>query len=151
MSRYSVVEKLEALEIACRINNISDDYKLELTNNIIRCMGFTIGKQEKNGKIKEKFIDGRLANFIPFKQLVSILGFQLGEEAFIELSKKAAISCKSTIIEEDGKLYIKDEKGCRTCYNDGYGYDIDIACNLYKKFNIKSEPLHFCDICPSNK
>lgn len=151
MPSYSVKEKLEALEIACRINNISDDRKLELTNNIIRSMGFTIGKSNTSTvRTSKKFIDERLGEYAPFESISLMLGFQLDEKSFIELSKRAAESLGFTVVNKEDKIYLKSRKtGLEHCYKNNFGYDKDIAFDLYDKFDIKSESL-FGDICDDN-
>lgn len=151
MPSYSVKEKLEALEIACRINNISDDYKLELTNKIISSMGFEI-KKSNNGKVisRKKYINGKLTEFIPFKNLSIILGFQLSEKEFIELAKKAAVSLGVSIVEKNNKLYLENPDGISTCFKNELGYDKDMSVDLYEYFDVKSKPLDFGDICDNN-
>lgn len=151
MPSYSVKEKLEALEIACRINNISDDRKLELTNNIIRSMGFTIEKSNASTvRTSKKFMDGRLGEYAPFESISLMLGFQLDEKSFIELSKRAAKSLGFIVINKGNSIYLKNSKtGLESCYKNDFGYDKDIAFDLYDKFDIKSESL-FGDICYDN-
>lgn len=151
MPSYSIKEKLEALEIACRINNISDGRKLELTNNIIRSMGFTIEKSNTSTVITNKeFIDERFGEYIPFESISLMLGFQLDEKSFIELSKRVAESLGFTAINKGNRIYLKSSKtGLEICYKNNFGYDKDIAFDLYDKFDIKSEFL-FGDICDNN-
>lgn len=151
MPSYSVKEKLEALEIACRINNISDDRKLELTNNIIRSMGFTIEKSNASTvRTSKKFIDGRLGEYAPFESISLMLGFQLDEKSFIELSKRAAKSLGFIVVNKGNSIYLKSGKtGLESCYKNDFGYDKDMAFDLYDKFDIKSESL-FGDICYDN-
>lgn len=151
MPSYSVKEKLEALEIACRINNIPDNHKLELTNKIISSMGFEI-KKPKNGKVvsRKKFIEGRLGEFIPLESLSIILGFQLSEKEFIEFAKKAAVSLGVSIVERNNGLYLENPDGVSTCFKNEFGYDKDMAIDLYEYFDVKSKPLDFGDICDNN-
>lgn len=151
MPSYSVKEKLEALEIACRINNISDDRKLELTNNIIRSMGFTIEKSNASTvKTSKKFIDGGLGEYAPFESISLMLGFQLDEKSFIELSKRAAELLGFIVINKGNNIYLKKgESNLESCYKNDFGYDRDITFYLYNKFDIKSKSL-FGDICDDN-
>lgn len=151
MPSYLIKEKLEALEIACRINNISDNYKLELTNKIISSMGFEI-KKPNDGKVisRKKYIKGRSVEFVPFESLSIILGFQLSEKEFIELAKKAAVSLGVSVVEKNNKLYLENPDGISTCFKNEFGYDKDMSVDLYECFDVKSKPLDFGDICESN-